>query len=351
MRRLRFALLMGGVGALIALVVAGRVTIGSTDLPVIGQGNNLATVLLYALPIVSGLIMALSFRRLLETDESLSPAERMVAAKRGRQWATRIVASLVVAGLVFGGTALIFFLLTNLFTGLVVSRAAAILLTVGLGALAGFLTAYWAVAVTSTQLLVVGLLFTFVMLGLAMANATNPQWWENSISYLSHDSGGDIFFRLGLILGGLIVMSVAVDIIGLFRLAMEAGQISKRNFRIVQFGLLAASFGIVGVGLFPTVVSDLSDFLHNLFANGMIGLVMIGMFAIPILVPVLPPSFRIFSFTCGVIAVGLFLSWAVMGWIIFSIFEVLILSLAAVWVIGFMRFTLIFVRRDDGLVA
>ena len=350
-RRLRFALVMALLGAVVALVIAIRVTIGSTDLPVLGEGNNLATVLLYALPIVSGLTMALSFRRFLETDEHISPAERLVAAKRGRQWVTRIVASLVVAGLVFAATALVFFLLTNLFAGMVVPRAAAILLTVGLGALAGFAVAYVAVALTSTQLLIVGLVFTFLMLGLAMANATNPQWWENSISYLSHDSGGDMFFRIGLILGGLIVMSVAVDIIGLFRLSMEAGQISKRNFRILEFGLLAASFGIVGVGLFPTVVNDLSNLLHNIFANGMIGLVMIGMFAIPILVLILPPAFRIFSFTCGVIALGLFASWAVLGWIIFSVFEVLILSLAAVWVIGFMRFTLSFVRRDSALPA
>ena len=350
-QRWHFALVMAGVGALVALVIAARLTIGETELPVLGEGNNLATVLLYVLPIVCGITMAIGFRRLLKTDEHLSVPERLVAAKRGRQWIGRIVASLAVAGLAFAATALVIFLFTNLFTGLTVPRLWSLILAAGLGALAGLVTAYWAAAVTSTQLLILGLAFTFVMLGLAMANASNPTWWENSISYLSHDSGGDMFFRIGLVLGGLIIMAVAMDIIGLFRLAMEAGQISRRNFRIVEFGLLAASFGIVGVGLFPTVVSDLSDLLHNIFANGMIGLVMIGMFAIPVLVPVLPPAFRAFSFTCGVIAVGLFLGWAVFGWLIFAVFEVLILSLAAVWVVGFMRFTLSFVRHDTALQA
>ena len=103
--------------------------------------------------------------------------------------------------------------------------------------------------------------------------------------------------------------AVAEDVAALYRIAAEDGQISRRNYWFLRAGLLAAAFGIVGVGLFPTVVSDLSDFLHNVFASVMIGAVVLGMFMIPIMVPVLPRTFRIISLVCGAGTIGLFALW------------------------------------------
>jgi hypothetical protein len=344
-RRTRFALIMLVMGAIVGLVVSLRVTIGALETPMIGGQYNMATAFLYVLPIVSGLSAAIGYRRLLSEDLALSAGERLAAERRGRQLAGRVIAALAVAGLVFVATALVFYLLTDFFTGIVVPRWVTVALAALGGALAGFVTGYFIQVVRTGQLLIIGFAFMVVGLMLGMANVYNPLWWQNAISHMSHDSGASMFFRLALIVGGLVVVAVAEDVAGLYRIAAENGQISWRNQRLLHLGLLAASFGIVGVGLFPTVVSDLSDFLHNVFASLMIGAVVLGMFMIPVMVPVLPSSFRVISLVCGVLALSLFALWAVLGVLIFVLFQILILSLSGAWAIIFLRYTLAFVRE------
>ena len=345
-RRLRFALIMLVVGAIVGLVIALRVTIGAVDTPMIGGQYNAATAFLYALPIVSGLTAAIGYRWLLSEDARLSPKERLAAERRGKQLGGRVFAALAVAGLVFVATALVFYLLTGFFTGMVVPRAVTVIAASLGGAIAGFAVAWWIVAVRTGQLFIVGIAFMVGGLLLGMANVYNPLWWQNALSHMSHDSGASMFFRLGLIIGGLVVAAVAEDVAALYRIAAEDGQISRRNYRFLRAGLLAAAFGIVGVGLFPTVVSDLSDMLHNIFASVMIGAVVLGMFMIPIMVPVLPRTFRIISLVCGAGAIGLFVLWLGAG-LLFVIFQIAILSLSGVWALIFLRYTLGFVRADE----
>ena len=344
-RRMRFALTMLAVGAILGLVIAGYVTRGVVDTPLLGGQSNLATAFLYVLPIVAGLTTAIGYRRQFSDNAALSPDERLAIERRGRQLGGRILAALVVAGLVFIGTALVFYLLTGAFTGVVVSRLVTVLLAAVGGALAGFLVGLWIVSITTRQLLVGAFLFMVGGLLLGVINVYDPTWWQNAISFMSHDSGSAMFFRWALIIGGLAVAAAVEDVAGLFRIAAENGQISHRSYVLLRAGLLAAAFGIVGVGLFPTVVSPVSDFLHNVFASLMIGAVMLGMFAIPFTIPVLPRNFRIISIVCGVLAVSLFVAWAVLGLLIFVLFQILILSLSGIWALIFLAYTLRFVRE------
>jgi hypothetical protein len=344
-RRLRFALIMLIAGAIIGLIVSVRVTIGATDTPLLGGQYNMATAFLYVLPIVSGITAAIGYRRLLADDPALSPNEQLVAERRGRQLGGRVVAALAVAGLVFAGTAFVFYLLTEFFTGMVVPRGVTVALASFGGGIAGFVVAWWIQVVRPGQLMITGFAFMVIGLMLGILNVYNQQWWQHAISHMSHDSGSAMFFRWALIIGGLVVVAVCEDVAGMYRIAADNGQISRRTYHLLHIGLLAASLGIVGVGLFPTVVSDLSDFLHNVFASLMIGAVMAGMFAIPFFVPALPQSFRIISIGCGVAAVSLFALWAVFGVLIFVIFQILILSLSGAWAIIFLRTTLAFVRE------
>jgi hypothetical protein len=348
-RRLRFALVMLAAGALIGLVVAFFTTRGVTETPLLGGQVNLATAFLYVLPIVSGLTTALGYRRQFTDNPALSPRERLAMEQRGSFLQGRIVTTLVVAGLVFVATALVFYVLTDAFADAVVPRLVTVALSALGGALAGFAVGLWIVSITTRQLLVAALLFMVAGLLLSVIHVYDPLWWQNAISFMSHDSGSAMFFRLTLIIGGLAVAAVAEDVAGLFRIAAENGQISQRSYRLLRVGLLAAAFGIVGVGLFPTVVSDVSDFLHNVFASTMIGAVMLGMFTVPLLAPVLPPSFRVISLVCGVLAVALFVAWAVLGLLIFVVFQVLILSLSGLWALIFLRYTLAFVRETPAV--
>ena len=65
------------------------------------------------------------------------------------------------------------------------------------GAIAGFVVAWWIVAVRTGQLFIVGIAFMVGGLLLGMANVYNPLWWQNALSHMSHDSGASMFFRLG----------------------------------------------------------------------------------------------------------------------------------------------------------
>jgi hypothetical protein len=52
---------------------------------------------------------------------------------------------------------------------------------------------------------------------------------------------------------------------------------------------------------------------------------------------------------CGVLAVALFVAWAVLGLLIFVVFQVLILSLSGLWALIFLRYTLAFVRETPAV--
>jgi hypothetical protein len=312
-----------------------------------GGEFNAVTVFLYVLPIVSGIVVSLGYRLQFSDNPAISPDERLAIERQGKQLGGRIVAALVVAGLVFCVTALAYYLLTGVFSGVIVSRLFTVFMVTWIAALVSFVIGYWVVTITTRQLLVITLLFIVAGLLLAVVNVYDPLWWQNAISFMSHDSGSAMLFRLTLIVGGLAVVAVSQDVAGLFRIAAENGQITRQSYRLLHTGLLAVAFGIIGVGLFPTVVSGVSDFLHNVFASVMIGALMLGMFAAPLMVPVLPRSFRVISFSCGLIAVALFVAWAVLNVLIFVAFQILILSLSGAWALIFLRYTLDFVRETS----
>lgn len=343
--RTRFAVIMLAAGALIGLFIASRVTTGDLQTPLIGSEGNLALALVYSLPIVAAVTTALGYRRLLTADERLGFNERRIAALRGRQLIGRIVAALAAGGLIMTLLVLVFYLLTSVFTGVSVPRWLALIIALVASAATGFGVALWSVTLKTPQLLRLGLAFIVIFMLLAVINVNDPNWWQNAISFMSHDQGSSTFFRISLIVGGLVVMSAAGDIAAMFRLAAEAGQISQRSYRLLEIGLMGACIGLIGVGLFPTVVSAVSDLLHNIFISLMLVLLMAGMFFIPLVVP-LPRDFRIVSIAAGIGSLVLFYLWAGAGLLIFVVFQVLILSLMGVWAVLLLRSTLAYVRTE-----
>jgi hypothetical membrane protein len=79
-----------------------------------------------------------------------------------------------------------------------------------------------------------------------------------------------IFFNLGLILTGLILLIVNQDSIALLRVLDEDERISSDYVMHVRWLLVLIPLFLMGVGLFPRRISDLYDLLHNLSATVMV---------------------------------------------------------------------------------
>jgi hypothetical membrane protein len=147
----------------------------------------------------------------------------------------------------------------------------AIAITAAYAGVLGFGLAYWAGSLTGVNLLVLAGITVFLGIGAGALFIGDPEWWRVSLSYLgSAVSPVSIFFNLGLILTGLILLIVNQDSIALLRVLGDDERISADYVMHVRWLLVLIPLFLMSVGLFPRRISDLYNLLHNLGATAMV---------------------------------------------------------------------------------
>jgi len=348
-RRLRLSFVTSRVAGLIGLGFGVYNTQGTDPVPFVNADSSRSiAVILILLTLLDGMfVTVLGYRQLVAYDESLSPIERAAAAVQ-RNLIGRISVAVTVGLLLMGLSVVGTYLFDLIFAGVALTRFSVILLAGAYSAVLAFWIAYWVVTLKSQQIF--GLAVAVIVVGMAVAavTSTNTRWWQNSLSFLGHDDNAAMFFNIGLILGGMLLLAVAVDVINEFRVLKDKGRFPDQNYRLLQIMLCTICFCVSGIGMFPSSVSLASDILHQIAANGMVALIVILMFTVTAVVPVLSIDFKATSRIFGALCV-LFVLLALIRVFNFVTLEITLIGACLTWMFLFKREVKNYIRIQPAL--
>ncbi len=305
--------------------------------------QSISSTFIYLTLSISLVVVAISFRRLARYDPTVSALERQAAAF-GSEWIGRLAVSLIVGVLLFGISLGVMLLVVRLFEGATLTRLGVVILATGYGGGLAFGLAFWAVTLKTRQILTLVGVFLIGAFIFAMWVSSDRLWWQRSLSALGHDSIAGLVFNLSLIFAGLAALAVALEEIDMLRLLRDSGTLTWQGYRVLQVSLVGICVLMIGIGLFPTTISPLSDFLHNVAANGMIGLIVLLMFTVTIFAPIFPQHFKAISTGFGVLC-SLLLLLYVLRVLSFVAMELLLISICGVWMFYFKTQTEAYARR------
>jgi len=253
--------------------------------------------------------------------------------------------------LTFGLTMLclaLFYGFELLFTGVELRMEWGVTLATMYTTMLGFGTAYYVSSISKDHLL--RLIGVVLVLGLVVSFliVQDDEWWTNSISFLGHADGSNIFFNLSIIAVGLIALTLTQDLLDDLNILSRARLFPRWSYRIFKYGLITVSAGIIGVGLFPTTVSTWSDTMHNISSHGMAVVLILAMFTIGFVAPrVYPLSFIVLSFAFGLVcvfAIYLHFGPALLN---FVALELVMFAFFGAWIFLFERYTSAFIKQQD----
>ncbi len=350
-KRLRFATISAEITALVG-VVLGWVNFNEQDAVrwfYFASGDEVAVAAVATLTafVVTLGVSMIGYRLYSHERDDLSELERVI--ERGRRYLIgRVTVSLVLS--VAAGMAVMmgFWLVEQMFHESRITVLAAVAIMGVFAAVLGFAVGYTVSGIGESQLFLMIALTLGVGLMISFLIAQEPLWWENSISFLGHDPGSGIFFNLTVISVGLITLALARDLLDDLYLMTAANAFPRRGFQVLRLGLILVGLGIVGVGLFPTTITRLSNDLHNLSAHGMALTVVAGMFLIGRIAPdVYPRSFITLSLGLGLACVMSILLHFAFNAINFVVLELILFALFGVWIFLFQRYTKDYMHQYD----
>lgn len=340
--------LVGGGGALLA---AAFNTGSAAELPLFASGPgevNFAAVLLLVAAVMGGVVTSYSYRGLFLARKESQEVVRLAEETRGRSVLLRFFAALGVGILSLFSLALVFFVIDGWIEAASVNRLAAIAFTTGFGALLSYLTAYWVITVRPRQLFRLALALLVISLMMGMASVTAPGWWRVSIGYFGYMSYAELLFAASIMIGCLLVLAVAMDIMSDLRVIVDIGGMDIAVFGRLKFGLYAVSLGVAGVGLLPAYIDPWQNSLYALALGILTLLAIVGLFASPWLNPAYPRGFRRASLAAGSAVIITLLAYLLFRWINFVGFELLLLGITLAWVFLYQYLTTQFVLGQRG---
>jgi hypothetical membrane protein len=311
--------------------------------------QGMATVYLYLPPdqadvTMLGLLVLLAIsippivtlvRYRLESSETVRIDDQNSVVIEGRgSWLGRIVTA-IAAGIIALVLTLVGVGISEfIFPGYFAERITAVVIVATISAVYGAVPAFFAERVSSVGLLALAGISMAGGIFLAIWFVADPQWWQRSLSYLGSTEEAGLFFNVGLILTGLLVLAVTQETLRLLRAMVDVGRVSVDYLRSARIFLILIPVCLVGIGLFPTRISPISDFLHNLSSHLMVVFFLIFMFyTINRRDSFHPRSFRMMSRLLGLVVVALFVGWMVLGILNFVAFEIFIGAPIAIWLL------------------
>ncbi|MEL6524620.1 MAG: hypothetical protein AAFQ07_02820 [Chloroflexota bacterium] len=296
----------------------------------------LCTGLTFLISLLSSMIY---YRKLSFDRYDLADIERY-AIKHHRSWSARIIIG-ATSGVILSVLCWFFWTLFGMmFSSLWLSKIGATFVTALYCGVIGFAVTYWNIALRTMNVVSLGLLTFALGLFGSFLLSNDPQWWQISLSYLGYDSGADIVFRISMVAVGLMLLTVIRDLLDTLWIEVLMGHLSKIRYRILAVGAVLICLGIMGVGIFPVRVSELSTHLHNLSVYAAGGLFSLGMFGIGFIAPGLfhpffiRVSWGLLAFCMGL--VGIYIA----GIINFVALEILAFAIFSIWLYLLHEFTL-----------
>ncbi|GIL12583.1 MAG: hypothetical protein BroJett038_13030 [Chloroflexota bacterium] len=348
---LRYARLAAPPAALVGLIVplflfSGMETVALFAAPQMEELSIGAVCFLLTI-LTAFPVCVIAYRLYSHLRDDLTDVEKTI--ERGRQdWIGRLAVSFavmtisaVVCGAAFG-------LIGSAFTNARVTYIMAAVICAAYSGALGFAVAYYITGLGKQNLLALVGVVAVGGIFISFLVAQDDEWWRESISFLGYDPGSSIIFNLTIIMTGLIALTFSRDLIDDLQVLNQMGRIPLNSFRFIRVGLTLICLGIVGIGLFPTAISDLSTFVHNLFAHSMALLFIIAMLALDRFAPAIyPASFIRTSRIAGAVCVAAFIAYYGLNIINFVALELILFICFGVWVYLFNRHTKNYIRAQN----
>jgi hypothetical protein len=326
----RFAL----VAACISALMGGVLTVVAAPrdmLPVYATGEvGIAVLFIVATALTTLIVTALSYRR----ARAEEPAGGFLVRVIGRVAATAALTLLLI-----GAVTLLFYLLNNAFIGVAIERWFVALLVALFSGLLAWCVSMLAAVLTDTGLYVVAVLTLIVGVTLAMATSTNPAWWNESLSYLGAQEGSMRFFNVGLILGGLLLLCVAADLVADLRMLREQGALTANAFAVLRVALYGLGILLAGIGVFELEPDTWLWWAHQIVAHAFFAAMIALEIAVPLVIRGYPPYFRLASLGFAVASGAFFVLWTVVGAISFVTFQLILTAMSLGWFVFFLNET------------
>lgn len=353
-KRLRYAAWMG-MGSLIASVPLVVLLLNSQNLVrwfdanvdaperIISQSGVCTLLALLITPVVS----LAGYRLFSHESDLLTDVEKIV--ERGRQyWVLRLGMAFVMTFTLSLGTMLLFYFIEQLFLGAEMTVIAGIIIAVLYGGLLGYGVSFYICGIGEQNLMrlagaifIAGLVASFLIVQV-------PDWWRNSLSFLGHAPGSNVVFNLTLVSVGFVALTFVRDLLDDLSVLVYAEKFPRHGYNIIRYGLVSTAVLIMGIGLYPSAINPLSDFVHNAIANILSVIVVLGMFLLGWIAPnVYPKRFVQLSLGFGGLCVVVFVLHYVLGVINFVAFEIILFLLFGAWLYLFMQESKTYIRQQD----
>lgn len=320
--------------AAIGFVLAFVTTPGQSEIRFIAardSGEFSLTSLLLLLSLGLGVVItaiAYRYNRQDAPDQSSQGRSNLIA-----RLSTALAASLIL----FTVSALAMYGIAMLFQGLMLDRLFVIVAATLYAGVVSLALATWSANIQSVNLLRLAGVMALTGIALAALAVGDPQWWQRSLSYLGSTETAGFYFNIALILTGLLILVVNEETLSVLRSLVERDLVENDYVSWVRIFLIAIPVCIVGVGLFPTRITPLSDLLHNLSSH-----LMFVFFVILMLTSVNrrdsfhPQSFRQLSRLFAWVLL-LFLALEKLEVVNFVAFELIILVPIGIWLAAYQN--------------
>lgn len=232
-------------------------------------------------------------------------------------------------------TAIVFFIVSDAFTGLVLDGYISSVLVATTVAVTSYIV--YLVGVGVSTVMIANALAVFLVAGVlvSMITADDPYWWTQHLSSLGAGSGVSAFaFEMTLVMGGAVVACLAGYLSRDFqRLQSLDALFTDTKIRTVQTLLALIGLFLAFVGYFPY---DTYPAIHDNSASGMVVLFLALILGLRFLVPGMSRAFVMFSYALMAVLIACLVLY-VIGYFNLTAFEIASFAIVFSWLVVFIR--------------
>ncbi len=178
----------------------------------------------------------------------------------------------------------------------------------------------------------------------AITLSTSLDWWTQAISWLGVDEYG-IVFNLTFIMAGVLLLAVLQDKLGDLNILRRRGVFQSAQFDGLRRIMLSMCLLVSGVGFFPYY--GITANLHQIISIAALVLFIIVASIAGRILPIYPPRYHRITMVVVIVSILLIVMHYGLGWLTFSIMELMLLGAGGVWIVTFYAYTRGFIARHD----
>jgi hypothetical membrane protein len=165
----------------------------------------------------------------------------------------------------------------------------------------------------------------------------NPQWWEESISYLGMNNYGSAkVLNLSLILSGALLVVMSSFFARRFDILAKKKLITEKVNKFLKYSFILAPIGLACVGIFPYMDEAPRMYIHNFSAFLAFGLFGLVMFLTYWIMPFFSKYYMRVNYLLFLTLAVIFVM-NVVGYLTLALTEMMAFGIISVWMILFLR--------------